>query len=40
KPERLERLVEREIGLADLPTALEDILAARSQGRTIVRLAD
>ncbi|WP_025676736.1 acryloyl-CoA reductase [Paenibacillus polymyxa] len=40
KPEQLEQLVEREIGLADLPSALEDILAARSQGRTIVRLAD
>ncbi|WP_090737788.1 acryloyl-CoA reductase [Paenibacillus sp. Mc5Re-14] len=40
KPEQLEQLVEREIDLADLPSALEDILAARSQGRTIVRLAD
>lgn len=40
KPEQLEQLVEREVGLADLPSALEDILAARSQGRTLVRLAD
>lgn len=40
KPERLEQLVEREVGLADLPSALEDILAARSQGRTLVRLVD
>lgn len=38
KPEKLELLIEQEISLPELPAALENIIAARSQGRAIVKV--
>lgn len=38
KPDSLERLVHREIGLAEIPTVAGDILAGRIRGRTLVKL--
>ncbi|MNR62590.1 putative quinone oxidoreductase YhfP [compost metagenome] len=39
KPEQLDALVDREITLAELPVALEDILKSNTRGRVLVRLS-
>lgn len=39
KPDSLETLVDREIPLSELPTALEDILKSDTKGRVLVRLS-
>jgi putative YhdH/YhfP family quinone oxidoreductase len=39
RPQRLEAVVHREIGLDELPRAFEDLLAARVRGRILVRLS-
>nr|WP_313787725.1 hypothetical protein [Paenibacillus larvae] len=38
KPAGLESMVNREVGLKELPQALEDILASRIRGRVLVNL--
>ncbi|MBW4083111.1 acryloyl-CoA reductase [Paenibacillus sp. S150] len=39
KPEQLDNLVDREIAIAELPAALEDILKSNTRGRVLVRLS-
>ncbi|WP_019911658.1 acrylyl-CoA reductase family protein [Paenibacillus sp. HW567] len=39
KPDSLEALIDREIPLTELPSALEDILKSRTRGRVLVRLS-
>jgi acrylyl-CoA reductase (NADPH) len=39
KPDRLDLIARREVGLDELPGAFEDILGGRNRGRTLVRVA-
>src|SRR5262249_22829467 len=38
KPTHLERIATREVGLADLPTVFDTMLAGASFGRTVVKI--
>ncbi|MCS3902438.1 NADPH2:quinone reductase [Methylohalomonas lacus] len=39
KPRHLERIVSREVELADLPQVFDDMLAGKTSGRTLVKIA-